>query len=58
MMAIDHEIVQGAEMQIEIKPVNDITPPMVANVQVLRCTPIGNPAGSFSVACQITRLLG
>jgi hypothetical protein len=58
MMAIDHEIAQGAEMQIEIKPVNDITPPMVANVQVLRCTPAGNAAGSFSVACQITRLLG
>lgn len=58
LISIDHEIAQGSEMRIEIKPVNDITPPMVAEVQVLRCTPAADPAGSFSVACRISRLLG
>ena len=58
LMRIDHCIAEGSEMQIEIKPVNDITPPMVADVHVLRCTPAADPAGSFSVACQISRLLG
>jgi hypothetical protein len=58
LMLIDHEIVADSEMQIEIKPVNDITPPMVADVRVLRCSRAEDPAGSFFVACQISRLLG
>jgi hypothetical protein len=45
-------------MRIEIKPVNDITPPMVAEVRVLRCTPGADPEEDYSVACQISRLLG
>jgi hypothetical protein len=58
LMFIDHEIEAGSEMQIEIKPVNDITPPMVADVRVLRCSPAEDREGEFSVACQISRLLG
>jgi hypothetical protein len=58
LMSIDHEIAEGSEMRIEIKPVNDITPPMVAEVRVLRCTPGADPEEDYSVACQINRLLG
>jgi hypothetical protein len=55
---IDREISPGASLQIEIKPVNDITPPMVAEVRVVRSTPVGDADGSFAVACQIRRVLG
>ena len=58
LMSIDHGIAEDSVMQIEIKPVNDITPPMVAEVRVLRCSPAADLGGSFSVACQISRLLG
>ena len=58
LMWMDRDIEAGLEMNIEIKPVSDITPPMVAQVRVLRCSPAGGEEGSFSVACQISRLLG
>ena len=58
LMWIDHIIEPDAVLQIEIKPVSDITPPMVAEVRVLRCTPAGGEEGSFAVACQIQRVLG
>jgi hypothetical protein len=58
LMWIDHQIDADAALQIEIKPVNDITPPMVAEVRVLRCTPVSDDDGSFAVACQISRILG
>ena len=58
LMWMDRDVSADAEMTIEIKPVSDITPPMVAEVRVLRCTPAAGEEGSFAVACQISRLLG
>ena len=58
LMRMDIECPKDAEMKIEIKPVNDITPPMVAEVKVIRCTPVDEQNGSFEVACEINRLLG
>ena len=58
LMWMDRDIEAGLEMKIEIMPVSDITPPMVAEVRVLRCSPMGGEEGSFAVACQISRLLG
>ena len=58
LMWLDRQIEADSEMKIEIKPVNDITPPMVADVKVVRCTPAADAEGRFSVACQILRLLG
>lgn len=55
---IDRHIEPGEVLQMEIKPISDITPPMVAEVNVLRSTPVGETDGSFAVACQIRRLLG
>ena len=58
LMWMERELTPGTSLQIEVKPVNDITPPMVAEVEVLRCTPVGVAEGSFAVACQIRRVLG
>ena len=58
LMSIDRQLDAGSELKIEIKPVNDVTPPMVAEVQVVRCTPESGEPGRYAVACQITRLLG
>ena len=55
---LEHEIAPQSTLMLEIKPVNDITPPMQAEVQVLRCTPVDGGEGSFAAACQITRVLG
>jgi hypothetical protein len=58
LICIDRAIDNGSSLQIEIKPVNDITPPMQAEVQVLRCTPVEDGEGDYAVACQISRILG
>ena len=58
LMSMEHQLGAGEELKIEIKPANDITPPMVAEVQVVRCTPENDQQGRYAVACQITRLLG
>jgi len=55
---IDREIASGSLLTMEIRPINDITPPMVAEVRVLRSTPVGEEGSSFAVACQIGRVLG
>ena len=58
LMWLDHEIAPQSTLMLEIKPANDITPPMQAEVQVLRCTPVEGGEGSFAAACQISRVLG
>ena len=54
----DHEISPGSTLKVEVRPVNDTTPPMVAEVRVLRSSPVVDTAGSFAVACRISRVLG
>ena len=54
---IEREIEPGTPLKIEVIPCNDITPPLLAEVEVLRCTPV-DEGGSFAVACQIHRVLG
>jgi hypothetical protein len=58
LMWIDHQIVPEEKLMLEVKPINDITPPMKAEVRVLRCAPVEGGEGSFAVACQIQRVLG
>ena len=58
LMSMESQLDVGSELKIEIKPAKDITPPMVAQVQVVRCTPESGEQGRYAVACQITRLLG
>lgn len=58
LMWIERSLDPGAELTIEISPINDITPPMHAAVRVLRCSPVVGASGSFAVACVIERVLG
>ena len=55
---IDRELAPGAVLTMEVRPISDITPPMVAEVEVLRTTPVCGAKGGFAVACQISRVLG
>lgn len=55
---LDQQLDPGAAVRIEIKPVNEITPPMQAELEVLRCIPLPESDGSFAVACEIRRILG
>jgi hypothetical protein len=58
MIWVDREIAAGAMLKVEVRPICDTTPPMVAEVDVLRSSPLAGGAGSFALACRINRLLG
>lgn len=58
LMWLDQQLQPGSAVRIEIMPVNEITPPMQAELEVLRCTPLPEADGSFAVACEIRRILG
>ena len=58
LLWIEQALEPGTELKIEIKPVSDITPPMTAELKVLRCTPVEEGSGSFAVAARISRILG
>ena len=58
LMWIERDLPAGTVMDIEVTPVNNITPPMKAQMKVLRSTPVDGAAGQFAVACTLERILG
>lgn len=51
----DKAIALGVQLQITVSPVNDITPPMVADVRVTRCDK--HDDGNYYVAGEILQIL-
>jgi hypothetical protein len=51
----DKSIALGVQLQITVAPVNDITPPMVADVRVTRCDK--HDDGNYYVAGEILQIL-
>lgn len=57
LMWIEGEVEPAAQLDIEVAPPNNITPPMKARMKVLRCTPVEGAQGQFAVACVMEQLL-
>ena len=57
LMWIEGEVEPGTLLDIEVTPVNAITPSMKARMKVLRCTPVDGAEGQFAVACMMEELL-
>jgi hypothetical protein len=58
LMWIDNgEVQQGAVLTIEVAPPNPLTPPMRAEVRVLRCLPVEDAEGQFAIGCAMQRVL-
>ena len=55
LIAFDHEIPVDSKMSVEITPTQAITPPLAAEVSVLRNEP-GEPNG-YRIACRIIKIL-
>ncbi len=55
---VDQEIPAGSVLTVTLKPINDTTPPMVAEVKVVRSAVLAQSDGNFAVACQISRVCG
>lgn len=48
---IDHELEPNSVLEATVTPCNDITPPMQAQITVLRCSPVD--ADRFEIAASI-----
>jgi hypothetical protein len=46
-----------ATLNVEIRPIKDITPPLHAVVKVIRCSAAEDEKGGYAVACSIERML-
>jgi len=57
LMWVDGQVEPGTVLSIEVAPPNSITPPMKAEMRVLRCTPVDGADGQFAVACAMERIL-
>ncbi len=54
----DGAVTPGAQLNIEVLPGKNITPPLHAVVSVIRCDPIEGENGvSHSAACSIEKML-
>jgi hypothetical protein len=54
----DCEVNPGAQLNVEVLPGKNITPPLHAVVSVIRCDPIDGESGaSHSAACSIEKML-
>ena len=51
LLLADEPLDVGAQLRIEIRPTAEITPPLVADLEVVRCDP--SQEGGYSVACTI-----
>lgn len=57
LLMVEEELVSGAILRITIEPVKAITPPLTADIEVLRCTPIPDSEGAYSAACKIISII-
>lgn len=57
LMWIEGSVAPETVITIEVTPVNKITPPMKAQMKVLRCTPVEGAEGQFAVACAMQKIL-
>ena len=54
LLRVENELLAGSRLNIEIRPGKNITPPLYAIAEVLRCD-AGD--GEFRAACSIVRML-
>ena len=57
LLSLEQSLVAGQVLRLRIEPGHDVTPPMVAELRVLRCDPPSESDGRYVVAAEITRIL-
>ncbi len=57
LLWIKQKIKPGSELSIIIQPGTDITPPLHAKVEVIRCDPIAEESDTFAAACSMLEIL-
>ena len=57
LLWVDQQVEPGNQLAIVITPCNQITPPLHARVEVIRCIPLEESEGTYAAACSMVELL-
>ncbi len=57
LLWIKQKVQPGSQISILIEPGKDITPPLHAKVEVIRCDPIEEGSDTFAAACSMVEIL-
>jgi hypothetical protein len=57
LLWVKQELKPGSEVSIFLQPGSDITPPLNAKVEVIRCDPIENEQDTYAAACSMIEIL-
>jgi len=56
LLWIDSKIPSGSFGLISIHPGKNITPPLTAEIEIIRCEPLADDAKTFAAACSIKEI--
>ncbi len=57
LLWIKQQVEPGSEISIMLQPGTDITPPLRAKAQVIRCDPVDEEPDTFAAACSMVEIL-
>ncbi len=57
LLWIKEEVKPGSQISVLLKPGKDITPPLNAKVEVVRCDPLENEKDTYAAACSMIEIL-
>ncbi|MEJ2530001.1 MAG: PilZ domain-containing protein [Gammaproteobacteria bacterium] len=57
LLWIKQKVKPGSHISIELKPGKDITPPLNAKVEVVRCDPLENEKDTYAAACSMIEIM-
>lgn len=57
LLWIKEKIKPGSQISVLVKPGKDITPPLNARVEVIRCDPLEHEKETYAAACSMIEIL-
>ncbi len=57
LLWVDTKIPSGSVGTVSILPGKNITPPLSAEIEIIRCEPLSNDPTTFAAACSIKEIL-
>jgi hypothetical protein len=57
LLWVKQEIKPGSQVSVMLQPGSDITPPLNAKVEVIRCDPLESEDDTYAAACSMVEIL-
>ncbi|MCP3669155.1 MAG: PilZ domain-containing protein [Gammaproteobacteria bacterium] len=57
LLWIKQQVEPGSQLSIQLQPGTDLTPPLHAKAEVMRCDPVEEEPDTFAAACSMVEIL-